>query len=125
MFFAFKCTPLINNKALPNSFDYISTARLPSINFNNGDIMKIIKSLKVNKAHGHDDISIRMIRLCGQLTVKSLSIIFKNCIDNGIFPDIWKKSNIIPIHKKSHICEESGTNLRISFWHLLMHLKNK
>ena len=29
-----------------------------------------------------------------------LSIIFKNCIDNGIFPDIWKKSNIIPVHKK-------------------------
>ena len=35
-----------------------------------------------------------------RLIVKPLSIIFKNCIDNGIFPDIWKKSNIIPIHKK-------------------------
>ena len=62
--------------------------------------MKIIKSLNVNKAHGHDDISIRMIKLCGQSIVKPLSIIFKNCIDNGIFPDIWKKSNIIPVHKK-------------------------
>ena len=29
-----------------------------------------------------------------------LSIIFKNCIDNGAFPDIWKKYNIIPVHKK-------------------------
>ena len=26
--------------------------------------------------------------------------------------------------KKSHKCEEGGANLRISFWHLLMKLKN-
>ena len=29
-----------------------------------------------------------------------LSIIYKNFIDTGIFPDSWKKSNIIPVHKK-------------------------
>ena len=27
--------------------------------------------------------------------------------------------------KKSHICEGDGTNLGISFWHLLMNLKDK
>ena len=27
--------------------------------------------------------------------------------------------------KKSHTCEEGGAHLRISFWHLLMNLKNK
>ena len=99
-FFASKCTPLINHSILPDSIDYMSTVKLSSINFNNVDILKIIKSLNVNKAHGHDDISIRMIKLCGQPIVKPLSIIFKNCIGYGIFPDIWKKSNIIPVHKK-------------------------
>ena len=39
-----------------------------------------------------------MIKLCGQSIVKPLSIIFKNCIDNGIFPDVWKK--YIPVQKK-------------------------
>ena len=63
-FFASKCTSLINNSILPDSVDYTSTARL-SINFNNVDILKIVKSLNVNKAHGHDDISVRMIKLCG------------------------------------------------------------
>ena len=27
--------------------------------------------------------------------------------------------------QKSHTCEEGGARLRISFWHLLMNLKNK
>ena len=57
MFFASKSTPLINNSVLPDSVGYISAARLSSINLNNVDILKIIKSLNVNKAHGHDDIS--------------------------------------------------------------------
>ena len=26
---------------------------------------------------------------------------------------------------KSHTCEESGAHLKISFWHLLINLKNK
>ena len=99
-FLASKCTPLINNSVVPDSVDYITTAKLSSINFNNVDIFKIIKSLNANKVHGHDDISIRMIKLCDQSIVKPLSIIFKNCIEDGIFPDTWKKSNIIPVHKK-------------------------
>ena len=28
-------------------------------------------------------------------------------------------------NKKSHSCEEGGAPLRISFWHLLINLKNK
>ena len=29
------------------------------------------------------------------------------------------------LEQQNHICEESGAHLRISFWHLLMNLKNK
>ena len=55
VFFASKCTPLINNSVIPDSFDYVSTVRLSSVIFNNVDILKIIKSLNVNKAHGNED----------------------------------------------------------------------
>ena len=61
VFFASEYTPLINNSVLPDLFDYISTARLSSINLNNVDILKIIKSLNVNKVNGHDDVSVGMI----------------------------------------------------------------
>ena len=49
------------------------------------------------KAHGCDDTTIRMLKICDSAIVKPLAILIKNCI---IFPDNWKKSNICPIHKK-------------------------
>ena len=101
VFLASKCTPLINNSVLPDWVDYISATTLSTINFNDVDISKIIKSLNVNKAHGLNDMFVRMIKLCGQSIVKPLSIIFKNCINNAIFPGIWKKSNIVPVYKNS------------------------
>ena len=99
-FFASKCTPLINNSTIPNSLNYVSSARLSSFCVNEEVILKIINALNINKAHGHDDISIRMIKLCGKSIVKPLSMIFNNCIDTGTFPDIWNRSDIIPVHKK-------------------------
>ena len=62
--------------------------------------MNIINALNINKAHGYDDISNRMIKLCGKSVVKPLPMVFNNCIDTGTFPDIWKQSTIIPVHKK-------------------------
>ena len=42
-----------------------------------------------------------MIRICDSALAKPLSIIFNNCIKTGIFPYTWKKSNVIPVHKKN------------------------
>ena len=74
--------------------------RPTSIIFNDESILKIIRALDVNKAHGHDDISIRMIKLCDKSIIPAISLIYKNCINSGIFPNIWKKSNVVPVHKK-------------------------
>ena len=98
--FASQCTPLVNNSKLPDKITYNSAARLTSIKFDNNDILKIIRSLNVNKAHGHDDISVRMIQMCDELLVQPLSLILRGCIDTGVYPDTWKKSNIVPVHKK-------------------------
>ena len=63
-------------------------------------IYKIIKNLDPNKAHGHDMISIRMIKLCGISIFKPLEIIFQNCLSSGKFPSEWKKANVVPTFKK-------------------------
>ena len=54
----------------------------------------------MNKAHGWDQLSIRMIKACGNSISLPLKLIFKSMINEGVFPEDWKKSNVVPIHKK-------------------------
>ena len=77
----------------------VSTARPSLCSFNEKVVLKIINDLNINKAHGHYDRLCRTIKLCSKSVVKPLSI-FKNCIDTGTFPDIWKRSNVMLVHKK-------------------------
>ena len=42
-----------------------------------------------------------MLKICYSEVVEPLSLIYKNCIDSGIFPNIRKRSHIIPTYKKN------------------------
>ena len=46
-------------------------------------LTKIIRGLDLNKAHGHDMISIGILKICGESISKLLEIIFKSCIKKG------------------------------------------
>ena len=59
-FFSKKCRPIPNNSTLPS-----------------------IQRLNSNKAHGHDGISIRMLKLYGPSVIKPLSLLFNNCLRDG------------------------------------------
>ena len=87
-------------KYLPHSVSNTPTVELSSFQFHGQDILKIIRALHVNKAHGCEDISIRTIKICDESIVKPLPIIYQNCLSTGTFPDIWEKSDIVPVHKK-------------------------
>ena len=41
-----------------------------------------------------------MVKLCDKILVYSLKFNFKASIQEGIFPDCWKKANVVPVHKK-------------------------
>ena len=100
-FFADQCTPLNNNSKLPTNQLFMTQAMLRSLDFNEGEILKIIRVVNMNKAHGHNDISIRMIKICDESLLKPLLILFKNSLKLSCYPDIWNKSNIIPVHKNN------------------------
>ena len=42
-----------------------------------------------------------MIKICDKSLLKPLIILFKNSTKSSHYPDIWKRSNIIPVHKKN------------------------
>ena len=80
---------------------FLTQSRLNYIDFNEDEILKTIRALNIHKAHGHDDISIRMIKICDKSLLKPLMLLFENSTKSSCYPDIWKRSNIIPVHKKN------------------------
>ena len=60
-----------------------------------------MNNLDSNKAHGHDGISIRMLKICGSSVFRPLQIIYKYFLDRGKFPHERKKANVVPVHKKN------------------------
>ena len=99
-FFAKQCSLISNSSELPFNLHFTTEKPLDTLNFSNNDIEKIIQNLDPNKAHGHDKISIPMIKICGKSICKPLNLIFNQCIDTGSFPLEWRKVNIVLIHKK-------------------------
>ena len=63
-FFASKCTPLKNDGGLPTLLEHESETRFSKVTFTDDQILKIIRTLDINKTHGHDEISIRMLKVC-------------------------------------------------------------
>ena len=99
-FFADQCSLMSNASKLPSNFTLYTDNRLSTVTFSQDDIGKIIQNLNPNKAHGHDNISIRMLKICGSSIYGPLELIFKEALSTGLFPSNWKKGNIVPIHKK-------------------------
>ena len=46
-------------------------------------------------------ISIRMLKICGESILKPLELIFESCIKRGKFSIEWKKTSVLPVHKKN------------------------
>ena len=73
---------------------------LSTVAFSVEAISKVIQNLDSNKAYGHDNISIPVLKICGDSVYKPLEIIFRQALLIGDFPSEWKKGNIVPVHKK-------------------------
>ena len=94
-YFASQCTT-INNSVLPSTFNHLTDDKLSSFSISSEVIFQLIKNLDPNKAHGHDEISLKMLKLCAPSICKPLTLLFESCLAS----DVWKKSNIVPVHKK-------------------------
>ena len=89
-FFADNFTPIQNNSVISKFIERELINKSTSIVFNDESILKIVRALYVNKAHSHDDISVWMIRLCNKSFIQAISLIYKKCINSGIFPNTTK-----------------------------------
>ena len=84
-YFASQCTPIEGDSKLPN-FSYKTEKILTSSDIKDDEILPIIRNLNVDKAHGWDQLSTRMIKTCGDAITFPLKLIFKSMINEGVFP---------------------------------------
>ena len=57
-----------------------------SLDFNEEEILKIIRALNIHKPHGHDDIFIRMKTNCDKSLLKPLIIYIYIFLNSAKFP---------------------------------------
>ena len=99
-FFTMQCSLVNNNSELPSLLTKKMCKLLYTVEFSTNDTLKIIRNLNPNKAHGHDMISIPMLKICDESICKPLTIIFRSCLENAKFPSEWKKANVVPVFKQ-------------------------
>ena len=98
-YFILQCTTLDTGSDVPHDLP-TNCSQLAEFSISDEKILTIIRNLNPNKAHGWDEISVRMIKMCDASLVKPLKLIFEKCLSQGIFPEKWKRANIVPVHKK-------------------------
>ena len=98
-YFVSQCQPFESTSMLPPP-NPLTNNKLNHFEVTSEQILNILHTLNVNKAHGPDNISVNMIKLCENDLVLPLKLIFKNILETGIFPAQWKRANVTPVHKK-------------------------
>ena len=87
---------------------FITEGRLTSIRLSEKEVQDILITLKPSKAPGPDGISPHVLKLTAKTISKPLTNLFNLSLQRGIFPDIWKQANVIPIFKKG---DKSSPNI--------------
>ena len=73
---------------------------IPDVSFSTDGILKLIKSLNINKASGPDNISARVLTICAEEIAPILMILFTQSFNSGELPNDWLTANITPVFKK-------------------------
>jgi hypothetical protein len=100
-YFSAQTKPPDTNIPLP-AFEYLTDARLSSINITPTIVKNVIINLNTTKAMGQDQISNKVLKECAQSLCFPLSTLFNKSISQGIFPNSWKEALVTAIFKKSN-----------------------
>ena len=64
------------------------------------EVASVIKALKHKKSCDMDGVSNEILKCCSPFFERHLARAFITCIDEGVFPDIFKTANYVPLFKR-------------------------
>ncbi len=101
-YFASQCSldPPSEGYALP-PLNYLTDSRLTTVDFDVILVRNIMSKLNTSKANGPDGVSNRVLKECADSLSIPLTDLFNKSMSEGVFPTLWKLSNISPVYKKA------------------------
>ena len=63
-------------------------------------VISVINKMKTNKSTGPNSIPMKILKISNQIICKPLTYLINLSFSNGIFPDLLKTSNVIPVFKR-------------------------
>jgi hypothetical protein len=73
---------------------------LPTFRIEDHQVSEIIKSSSPNKAPGHDNIQVAVLKLLPKIAIRLITTTFNASIKSATFPTCWKHAIIAPIPKR-------------------------
>ena len=94
--FASQCNP-VNNSSVPPLLEYKTNGWLVSVNIKH-DIYPILGNRILKKLMNGTTDQLGWFNVAEKLLWNLYN--FMSFLEEGVYPDYWKKSNVVPIHKK-------------------------
>lgn len=88
-----------NGKALPH-INIVNQNELSSIETTPDEVKTILKSLKLGKSSGPDNLNNYILKACVNELAEPLSKLFNASLSKNTIPEIWKEANVTPVFKK-------------------------
>ena len=101
------------NQLPPKSYQIIKAHQSRPFTLTNtspGEVKRIMKNLKTNKATGHDQLPARAVKESAEIPCQPFSCLVNFLFKRGKVPSSWKLVEIVAVHKKD--CTLRKTNYR-------------
>lgn len=94
-----------NGDQAVDSYDHVSNPPtiLRTLNVCVEDVRRVLRGLDASKGCGSDSVPPSVFRFCSDILEYPLTRLFNRSLAAGIFPDVFKKTLIVPIHKKGPV----------------------
>ena len=93
-----KCRLIMNVKSTKLSLNFVSVAK----------VKKLLRKLKNSKSLGTDGLDNFSVRVSAEIIAQPLHHVITLSLMQSKFPDSWKCSKVIPLHKKSSRLEKQN-----------------
>ena len=81
----------------------INVSQLYSVTIDETQIHSILCKLDINKGSGCDDIPNIFLKNCADTLCTPLKLLYQLSVEQGIFPDLWKETRVLPVYKKGDL----------------------